>query len=141
MDFEYSDKFENLSVKCPPDDYLPKNMTVFRWVFNEITDERNFKPLALQNPKRILDFDDTTKCKSFALSVYNSEENAKKRFQFLKNTMGEKAYKTLGTNIASLNITEIDGVNEEPNAQTGHISHHLSKNHQYEKRFIIISTL
>lgn len=140
MDYQFLEDFKKLSVKCPPESYKPKNMQVFRWVFGSITDERNFQPLFYRNPKKYLGASDWEKCNGLALSLFISEDFAKDRFYDLKNTTCPIAYKVLGTNIAECNITEKDGLNEEPN-QIGHFNHHPVKNNDYENRFIIISQL
>ena len=44
MDYQFLEDFKKLSVKCPPINYKAKNMTVYRWVFDDINDENNFKP-------------------------------------------------------------------------------------------------
>ena len=140
MDFQFTEDFKKLTVQCPPSHYKPHNKTVYRWVFDEINDEKNFQPVYFRDPKRSLKFSDKDKCKSLALSLFTSEEQAKNRFYELKDTNGIKIYKTLGTRVAEANINEEDGVNSEPD-RTGHFSHHLVSGHQYEARFIIISKL
>ena len=42
MDFHYLEDFKKLTVICPPPNYKPKNMTVFRWIFDDVNDEKNF---------------------------------------------------------------------------------------------------
>lgn len=151
MDFQFLEDFKKLSVKCPPDNYKTKNMPVFRWVFDDIADERNFKPryflvpqTDLENLEKISDNElkDTKKCAMFSLSFFDSEQAAKERFDFfLENKKtGKKVYERFGTNIAKCCIVESDGLNEEPN-DIGHFNHHPVKNHQYENRFTIISKL
>ena len=140
MDFQFAEDFKKLTVKCPPNHYKPQNKLVYRWVFDDITDERNFQPEYHKNPKRCLKFSDKDKCRSLALSFFISEVQAKNRFSEIKDTNGVKIYKTLGTMVAETNINEKDGVNSEPE-RTGHFSHHLVSGHEYESRFIIISKL
>lgn len=140
MDFQFLEDFQKLSVQCPPKSYTPKNITVFRWVFGDILDERNFQPLFYRNPKKYTCASDSEKCRGLALSLFVSEDTARDRFNDLKDNTCPIAYKVLGTNIAKSEITENDGLNEEPN-QIGHFNHHPIKNHQYERRFIIISKL
>ncbi len=140
MDFQFAKDFKKLTIQCPPSYYKPQNKVVYRWVFDDITDERNFQPVYYRDPKRSLKFSDKDKCQSLALSFFASEEQAKDRFDELKDKIGVKAYETLGTMLAETNINEHDGVNSEPE-KTGHFSHHLTVGHQYETRFIIISKL
>ena len=40
MDFHYLEDFKKLTVICPPQSYKPKNMTAFRWIFDDIDDEK-----------------------------------------------------------------------------------------------------
>ena len=149
MDFQFLEDFKKLSVVCPPKNYKPKNRAVYRWVFDDIADERNFKPRFYLVPER--EFEkvaqikdkkkrDAKKCAMLALSMFISKETAIERFNDLKDDMGKKAYIRLGTKIAFAHIIEEDGVNEEPN-EIGHFNHHPITNHNYEKRFEIISTL
>jgi hypothetical protein len=148
MDFYFLKEFRELSVKCPPDNYFPKNMTVFRWVFDTMIDGRNFTPryylvpqLELEKLESIEDetVKDSKKCDMFALSLFDSEYAAKERFNYFLE-QGKSAYKRFGTHIAKCEITEQDGLNENPN-QIGHFNHHPVKNHQYETRFSIITKL
>jgi hypothetical protein len=141
MEFQYTEEFKKLAVQCPPETYIAKNTTVFRWVFEDIKDERNFLPLPYRNPKRFLSLDDLTKCQSFSLSLYDTEKNAKQQFLKLQSKIGKNAYKALGTNIAKADITENDGVSDQPNIVTGHISYHFVIGFDYENAFTIISNL
>jgi hypothetical protein len=141
MEFQYTDEFKKLASQCPPAMYSTKNIVIFRWVFEDIKDARNFLPLPYRNPKRFLNLDDVTKCQSFSLSLYDTEHNAKQQFTKLRNKIGINIYKTIGTNIAKAEITEKDGVSDEPNATTGHISHHFAVGFDYEDTFTIISNL
>jgi hypothetical protein len=142
MDFQFAEDFKKLTIQCPPNHYKPQNKPVYRWVFDEITDERNFQPLFYRNPRKYSrkDTSDKEKCGGLALSLFTSEEKAKDRFYELKNTTCPIAYKVLGTGIAEATINEQDGVNEEPN-NLGHFNHHPVVNHDYENRFTIISKL
>ena len=140
MDFQFAEDFKKLTTQCPPSHYKPQNKLVYRWVFDDINDERNFQPLYYRDPARSLKFSDKDKCRSLALSFFTSEEQAKDRFCEIKDTNGVKIYKTLGTMVAETIIYEQDGVNSEPD-RTGHFSHHLVSGHEYENRFVIISKL
>jgi hypothetical protein len=51
MNYQFLEDFKKLSVKCPPESYQPKSMQVFRWVFEDLKDERNFKPRYFLAPK------------------------------------------------------------------------------------------
>jgi hypothetical protein len=149
MDYEFFEEFKKLSIKCPPEHYKSKNMPVYRWVFDDINDENNFKPrwyilpdVELEKVEQITDAmkRDTQKCSMLALSMFVSEDDAKNRFEYFLDTHGKKSYKRFGTNISKGEITENDGVNEAPN-NAGHFNHHPVRGCEYEKRFIIISKL
>lgn len=139
MDFQFAEDFKKLTIQCPPSLYKPQNRLAYRWVFDDINDLENFKPVYYKDPIRALRFSDETKCQSLALSFFGTEEQAKSRFDELKETI-HNAYKQLGTMVAESTINEQDGVNSEVDKR-GHFSHHPVRNHQYEKRFVIISKL
>jgi hypothetical protein len=139
MDFQFAEDFKKLTVQCPPSHYKPHNRIAYRWVFDDINDPENFKPVYYKDPIRALKFSDEIKCQSLALSLFASEEQAKDRFSELKETI-QNAYKQLGTMVAESTINEKDGVNSDIDRR-GHFSHHPVSEHQYEKRFVIISKL
>ena len=150
MDYQFLEDFKKLSVKCPPESYKPKNMQVFRWVFADMADDRNFKPRYFLAPKSewkkinaITDnqIKDSKLCDMLALSFFDSEEGAKGKFLFLLD-IGLKVYEWFGTHVAECKITENDGLNGEPEKDNyGHFNHHPRENHQYQTKFIIISKL
>ncbi len=113
-------------------------MRVFRWVFDSIYDEENFTPQYHRKPKRFLNSDDKTKCQAMGLSMFDSFDNAKQRFLFLKNSMGEKkAYESLGTKIAEGYLETTHGVNSLPD-KNGHFTHHPSESINFVNIFSII---
>jgi hypothetical protein len=140
MTFKYQTELDQLSVKCPPEICKPMNGSAFRWVFERLEDERNFQPLYFRNPQRVNDFGDAEKCQSLGLSMFDSEENAVRQFDFLKTRLGETAYQTLGINLASGKLTADDGVASEPDKK-GHLTFHPSKTCTFEDDFQIVATL
>src|SRR5688500_2395115 len=90
--------------------------TAFRWVFEEIHDPRNFEP------KFKLDqsFQRNT-CIGWALSFFNTQENAKKRLLHITKDK-EHLFKKLGTHIANGLLEKVDGVSNDPE-KFGHFSH------------------
>jgi len=136
---KYSEELEGLYEICPPENYQSKNITAFRWVYDDINDDENFKPLAKRNPQRLLSLEDKMKCKSYSLSMFNSKDTAVKRFEFFKRKLKKKANK-LGTNIAEGNILEEHGVNSEIEGN-GHFSHFMHNNSNYASIFNIIDKL
>lgn len=145
MILEYQEDIDKIKqeggfLDCPPSDYTPKNYDAFRFVFENIVHENNFKPLFHLNPPRIENAQAEIKCKSLAISLYNTLENAKSSFEKLISRRPEKIYKTIGIHLAFSKLKEEDGICDTPNKE-GHISHHFVKNFDYQKRFKIIQDL
>ena len=137
MEFKYQADYNNLSQSCPPTDYVTREIDpVFRWVFETIVDERNFKSQYHKKPKRFLNNDDVVKCNALALSMFNSLEGSLTRFNELKNDMGDNVFQTLGTKIAQGKISITDGVNGKIERH-GHFNHHPSKKANHHAVFII----
>ena len=122
MNYKHQDELDAIEEMCPPSDFTNKDIEAFRWVFDEIENPENFKPLAKKNPARVLSMDDKSRCIAYSLSMFNSKQAAQSRFQFLLRTMNDKAYKLLGTKIAKGNIVEINGVSSNSD-ENGHFSH------------------
>lgn len=138
MTFKYQTYFDRLSLKCPPLHYQPNNIQAFRWVFDSIEDEENFSPQYHRKPKRFLNSDEKTKCQAMGLSMFDTLYNAKQKFIFLKNSMGEKkAYEFLGTKIAEGHLLNKDGVNSLPD-KNGHFTYHPSENVIFVNIFSIV---
>jgi hypothetical protein len=103
MCFKHQEHIDKLSTQCPPLDYEPKEMLAFRFVF-EPNDERsinNFKPVLIITPQRNLKPEtEATRCQGYALSLFDTRENAEKRY--LKLTKNRKKLRdSLGTHIAA----------------------------------------
>ena len=141
MKFKYAIEHKILSETCPPEEYEPKDLEAYRWVFDEIEISNNFTPQYFKNPKRFITMDDALKCKSMALSMWNSKEASLKRFNFLRdNLLGKRAYKVLGTKLAFGNLNEELGVSSDIE-ENRHFSHHPEENSDYSKVFTIIDIL
>ena len=138
MKYKYQQDYNKLSETCPPTDCSAQEINrVFRWVFDTITDERNFISQFHKNPKRFLNKDDYQKCTAMAFSMFNKLNGSKSRFQELKEIMGDSIYKTLGTKIAKGKITVNDGVNGKVERH-GHFNHHSSTTANYLSIFKIM---
>lgn len=141
MEYKFQKDFDQLAVLCPPQTYHSKAITpVYRWVFDELEDERNFLPQYHRKPQRFLNKEDIDKCKAMALSLFNDFNGALKRYDELKAFIGSNIAKTLGTQMAQGSIEEDDGVNGEIE-RMGHFSHHSSESASYFERFAIIQKL
>jgi hypothetical protein len=145
MTLEYQEDIDKINKEdnfsdCPPADYTSKNYDAFRFVFENIEHESNFKPLYHLNPPRIENAEAVIKCKSLAISLYTTLKSAKSMFEILTARRPEKMYKTIGTHLAFSELKEEDGICDIPN-KDGHISHHFAKDFDYKNRFKIISKL
>lgn len=139
MEFYYKKQIEELRVKCPPDTYSVINIESYRWTFDLIDDERNFKAQADKNPQVLNDKSDLEICDYYALSFHTSSESSKEHFRHISKGF-PMAYKRLGTKIAKGVLNNEDGLagEVEPN---GHFNFHPIKDHQFERKFIIIENL
>lgn len=141
MNYKYQQDYDLLITPCPPIDYKAKNIdAVYRWVFDDIQDSRNFLPQYHRKPQRFLHKEDIDKCKGMALSLFSNSDGALKRYAELKDLMGSNISKTLGTQIAEGSLSEEDGVNGEME-RLGHFSHHSSSSVSYVEKFTIIQKL
>jgi hypothetical protein len=130
MNLKYQSKiseFEN----CHFDNFSEKDRQSFRWVFENINDERNFKPRFLLNATI-----PQTLCIGWALSFFETQEKAKARL--LRLTKGkELIFKKLGTHIAIGQLNKNDGVSDSSNEE-GHFSHFEYEGINLEPKFAII---
>jgi hypothetical protein len=141
MLLKYQEDYNALKEICPPKEYKAQYLeNVFRWVFDDIADKRNFTSQFHRNPKRFQLKSDVEKCKALALSMFDNLEGSKERFAELKDHIGDKIYQTLGTKVATSFLTEEDGMNGEIE-RLGHFTHHSSEKADYTKTFIIVDTL
>jgi hypothetical protein len=139
MQFKYHDYICEFK-ECPPKAYESRNLTGFRFVFHDLDCSNNYLPPLAINPKRINtpQFQKVDrKCQGYALSMFDSAENAKLRYIKLLKNIGNIS-KALGTHVAEFNITEFDGVVSENN-QEGHFDLHEFQNISFIGRIRIIS--
>jgi len=142
MNFKYKKQIEQLSTQCPPSNYKSKDISAFRFVFEAENDKakNNFLPVLIIKPKRQLKPDnDTVKCQGYALSLFDSQENAEKRYYKLRKR-NKNISKTLGDCLATGTIDKTDGVASEVD-NNGHFSLHEFENTDLAAKFNIISTL
>lgn len=138
MDYFYKD-YINLLDSCPPTDYKIKECVTYRWVFDDIMDERNFKSQADKNPKPLNSKNDFDKCEYYALSFHDSSENSRKHFNILSKKF-KNIQKNLGTKIARGNLGILDGKGGECD-KIGHFNFHHIKNNNFVEVFNIIESL
>jgi len=127
-EFLYGDNINQLS-NCPPECYAEVNVLAYRWIFDNISDERNFVPRYFSRPPKYNWKNDEEKCKDLAISLFDSCNNAKSRFNFFFKTMNNKAYQFLGTKIAECFLSHKDGVADICDKDKfGHFNFHPYKN-------------
>jgi len=117
---------------CPPSDYKPVDMIAFRWVFKDKSYRNNFLPPLAIDPSRKLK-NDKLKCSGYALSFFNSLENAKKRYLFLSDN-NPQVFRSLGEYIARVEIKSDDGIASAPDIK-GHFDLHEFAKADLEHRF------
>ncbi|MFN8715289.1 MAG: hypothetical protein ACK5Z2_20750 [Bacteroidota bacterium] len=139
MEYYYNEQIKLLVQPCPPKNYRQYNKKVFRWVFDSMEDEKNFKAQAEKNPPVLNDKTDKEKCEYYALSFHSTIEASREAFVHLKKIM-KNAHKRLGTNIASGKLLHDDGLGSDPDAN-GHINFHHYKQCNFVTRFTITEKL
>ncbi len=142
MTFKYQEYIDNLSIQCPPSDYVPKELQAFRFVFDASAQgsANNFIPVLIIKPSRHL-YPDTpaARCQGYALSLFDTKENAEKRYsQLIKKRPALR--KSLGTHLAEGFIDSTDGVVSEVD-DNGHFSLHEFVASDLTKKFNIVSDL
>jgi hypothetical protein len=138
--FKYQTYFEKLTTPCPPINYTAENRAAFRWIFDKITDDENYKPVYFKNPKRFNDKSDEERCMAMGLSFFDTLQTAEHRFGQLKKRLGQETYKILGSQIAGGQIQKSDGVNSSVD-KNGHFTHHPSSDFKFFEKIIIIKQL
>lgn len=138
--FKYQPFLERLEVKCPPKDFDGKDSESFRWVFDTIEHEDNFKPQFFKKPKRFDALPHEDICQSMGLSFFSSEQFARTRFNELFKLMAQKAYSALGTKLAKGIVLKKDGVSG-PTNEKGHFTFYVYENADLVNSFKIIGQL
>lgn len=109
------------------------NRDSYRWVFEDITLPKNFLPVFL------LDDRERVNCKGWALSLFSTQEKAKKRL--LRLTKNKPLlYQKLGNCIAKGSLMKEHGVSDEA-ADNGHFSLFEYEKVDLHKEFTIIEKL
>jgi hypothetical protein len=143
MRFKY-EKFINQIPNCPPSDSQRQKITAFRFVFEDLAHENNFILVLSINPQRINTakfHKNSDKCAGYALSFFNTLENAKKRYFELKYKRGLKNIdKILGTHIAQGVIGENDGVVSKVDKH-GHFNLHEIEHVDLKNQFSLIGAI
>ena len=122
--------------KCEIVNCTTRNREAFRWVFQLIDDERNFIPRYLHSCYHEAE---KNNCVGYALSMFDSEEQAIARLNILSK--GRKdLYKKLGTHIAKGTLTINDGISNNSSIDSdtsGHFSFFEYTSTDLSKRFTV----
>ncbi len=116
--FKYEAYFQLHEIaNCPPTTYKEQNLTAYRYIFDDLKDDRNFKPVYILDkdyPKRLNAAKDMEmKCKGFGLSLYQNKNGALANYnRWLAKTNGKFA-RIVGSQIATIQIMAHDGVCSE----------------------------
>lgn len=131
--FKYENYFRiHDLVNCPPKTFKALNLVAYRYVFDDLEDDRNFKPVYLLDenyPKRLNAANDLAlKCKGFGLSLYQDKNGAMANYKrWMAKTNGKFA-KIVGSYITTMQILETDGVCSNIENQDSHFTFHPFEN-------------
>ena len=102
-------------------------------------DERNFVPQYFKKPARFYLKSDSEKCTSIGLSLFDSEENAKRQFEELSKRFRHEAY-FMGQKVAKSTLLPDFGLTDKPNRQ-GHFTLHPFEEVALKNHFSIVASL
>jgi len=112
LDYKYKNEIESISAQCQCPENIDSefsNKKAFRFVFEDLDHCNNFIPPGKINPQRLLSENDKLKCGLFGLSLYSDENYAVEAYKKLKNTMGKRIIKVIGTHLSTGIIDSNDG--------------------------------
>lgn len=119
-------------LDCDLSNFIEQAREAFRWVFEDIKDEKNF------SPKYILDEDiEKDKCIGWGLSFFNTQKSAVQRLNKLTKNRAF-LFKKLGTHIAQGNLDENDGISNKTE-RFGHFTLFEYKDVDLSNKFKIIT--
>lgn len=137
MELKYHTDISGI-VACPPTVAAPRDQHAFRFIHDEIHDERNFVVPAKLNPKRKFPGHEE-QCAAYALSFFSSKDAAFAKFlKLVKSNPNIK--KLLGTQLAEGDLKKQDG-RSTPISKSGHFDLFESKDSSLAGRFRIVATL
>lgn len=138
MSLKYSQEISEVETRentvCVNESYSPTSGQYFRFTFELISHQDNFKPVALIRQIS------RTRCNHWSLSMFSSEENAvsfyreavKKQKKIKKNLS-----KSYGDYLAKGFLTPDDGV-KGPEADNGHFEFFSNDDVDLEKKFTVL---
>jgi hypothetical protein len=109
--FEYQDDLDGVVAEgeqCPPPAAHAIARKAWRWVNLPMTAEC-FKPVAMRNPRRLLQEDDPKKrCSCWALSMHDTEAQSIAAFKALEKKF-KQIRKTIGSAVAYAELSPLHG--------------------------------
>jgi len=131
--FKYQAQIDEFKEKCDLNEFHEyEARTSYRWVYEDINDERNFLPVYAR-------FNDRPKsqCAGWALSMYKTPEQAKERLEYFSKDK-PKAYLRLGTHTAVGVLERADGRSEPASEKDGHFNHFEYPDQNLAAKFEIV---
>lgn len=126
-------------VNCPPTNSTQDQQTAYRFVYDPMCD-KSFLPQGIKEPSRVDKADENIKCSFLALSFFNSEESAKKRYNKLKKQI-KNINKILGSHIAEGTLNSNDGFRTKICNRSGHFDYFEKKGINLIPNFKIVTDL
>jgi hypothetical protein len=131
--FKYQSKIDEFKGKCDLTEFKEyEARKSYRWVYESITDSRNFLPVYERFSDR-----PRTGCVGWALSMFETQKQAKERLEKLTKDK-PKAYLKLGTHTAVGVLVKDDGQSEPATTNTGHFNHFEYEDRNLEEVFSIV---
>jgi len=118
MELKYQkniDEFEN----CESSNCKASQRNAYRWVFEDINDERNFLPRYLLKPDLK---NKNPRCTGYSLSMFDEAEQAKLRLRYICKDK-KLLYKVLGTHLGSGELTLEQGISNESSKNKDNLGH------------------
>lgn len=129
MAIKYQKQISNF--ECDLSLFQENDRIAFHWVFEPISNIKNFIPVYIKQPLR-----PQNTCNGYALSFFNSQEEAKIRL--LELSEGKpNIFKKLGTDIAEGNLVRTDGISNRSN-DGGHFEHFEYADIDLNSKFTIV---
>lgn len=124
---------------CPPKTCLSVDGDFFRFVHEDLEHQNNFIPVRKINPARKLPGDPVRQCDEWALSLYDTRNNASRAYLYISKKC-QNFHKTVGTHLALVSISYDDGVMDEVD-ETGHSNFHEYENAELVRKSVIVGSI
>lgn len=139
MRYKYQKAIDDLLAQglTMPELIEPNDLAAFRFVF-EAQNERNNKPVCVQNPKRTLP--NNAKFSGYALSCFNDMAKAEQRYWDLCESFPRTPI-TIGDSLSGGELHNEDGMITSPERNTGRFDLYESETCDLNKSFKLIERL